>query len=307
MTFSDKKNRIAVIGPGGIGSVHIRILIELGADLCGVMSSSMSSASSAAEKIASEYQISVKPYCSLDALIEQETLDAISICTPPDRHYNYLIRALDANLAVFCEKPLFWDPEEEIAQVEKKLLSIENHKNRRVFVNTCNTSFLDVVDKDTIKNGYVSFFNFQFYTQGHYTYADIGQDLLPHGLSLLLELFGIQSISTLKKKIEKHRFICEFDYGRISVLFDFQEKPGGPKAFIFEIDGCKYERVQKGSGKTYKVLIKDYDQDVLIPVEDPFRVFINNFLEYCKDSLEPGADDFLISAANLRFMHKLIS
>ena len=306
MISSPEKTKIAVIGPGGIGAVHLRVLIESGAELRAIVSSSMESAYLASEKIEAEFNIQTTPYCSFREMLLQEEITAVSICAPPDKHYQYIVEALNSNLAVFCEKPLFWHPGETIDETNQKLLFLKNHKNRRIFVNTCNSSFLDVLDRNRMKRKQFNSFYFRFYTQGKYRYKGIGQDLLPHGLSLLLELVGKQKIQNIKSIIEKHSFICRFDYGDIDVNFDFHEESGWPKEFVFKIDEHEYERVQTGLGKTYKVFIKDHMQNILIPVEDPFKIFINDFVLYCGRGIKPKDDTFIVSAENLLLMCELL-
>ena len=302
-----EKTKIAIIGPGGIGAVHLRVFIESGAELRAILSSSIESAYLVSKKIEAEFNIQVTPYCSFSEMISREELTAVSICTPPDKHYKYIVKALNSNLAVFCEKPLFWHPGETIGETKQKLLFLKKHKNRRIFVNTCNSSFLDVIDRNRLKKKQFNSFYFRFFTQGKYRHKEIGQDLLPHGLSLLLELVGNQTIKNVKNTVEKHSFICRFDYGGIDIKFDFHEEPGCPKEFVFKIDGHKYERVQTGSGKTYKVFMKDHTQNALIPVEDPFKVFINDFVLYCDQGMKPKDDTFVVSADNLLLMCELIS
>lgn len=45
-------------------------------------------------------------YDDADALIADDTVDAVYIATPPDSHADLTIRALEAGKPVFCEKPL---------------------------------------------------------------------------------------------------------------------------------------------------------------------------------------------------------
>ncbi len=189
---SPERTRIAVIGPRGIGAVHVRVLVESGAELCAILSSSMETASLTAKSIEDEFNIKVTPYCSFEEMLLQENICAVSICAPPEKHYEYIVKALDSKLAVFCEKPLFWHPGEKRNEIRQKLLFLKSHKNRRIFVNTSNSSFLRAIENEMLEKKQIKSFFFRFYTQGRYRYENIAQDLLPHGLSLLLELGGVK-------------------------------------------------------------------------------------------------------------------
>jgi len=91
--------RIAVIGVGGWGKNHLRVLSELGCltAFCDIDP----------EKIKRyEERYRVKGYCSVDEMLEQERLDAAVICTPTITHYELAKKTLASGLHTFVEKPL---------------------------------------------------------------------------------------------------------------------------------------------------------------------------------------------------------
>jgi hypothetical protein len=47
-------------------------------------------------------------------------------------------------------------------------------------------------------------------------------------------------------------------------------------------------------------------QNILIPVEDPFKIFINDFVLYCGRGIKPKDDTFIVSAENLLLMCELL-
>lgn len=57
-----------------------------------------------AKSTANNYSIS-RVYESGESLIKQESLDAISICTPPSTHRDLFLFAADRGIDIFCEKP----------------------------------------------------------------------------------------------------------------------------------------------------------------------------------------------------------
>jgi UDP-N-acetylglucosamine 3-dehydrogenase len=91
--------KIAVIGVGGWGKNHLRVLSELGclAAFCDMDS----------EKVRRyEEKYRVKGYGSVDEMLQQEELDAAVICTPTITHYELTKKALSSGLHTFVEKPL---------------------------------------------------------------------------------------------------------------------------------------------------------------------------------------------------------
>ncbi len=91
--------RIAVIGCGRWGKNIVRNLSSLGA-LVAIVESNQETNS----KISTEY--GVQSFSSLDELIASKTADAVAIATPSETHAEVAIRAMEAGLDVFVEKPM---------------------------------------------------------------------------------------------------------------------------------------------------------------------------------------------------------
>jgi hypothetical protein len=104
--------RVALIGARrarqGLGPFVARDLQAAGVEVRAVLGTSASSASSAADEIAQRFGIRARPYASLDALLANESIDALVILSPAETHERYLRAALEARLHALCEKPLLW-------------------------------------------------------------------------------------------------------------------------------------------------------------------------------------------------------
>ncbi len=114
--------RIAVIGTGGWGKNHVRVLSELGY-LGAVCDLDASRASSYAEK----YR--VKAYSDVDELLAKEKPDGVTICTPASTHFAVASKTLKAGVHTFVEKPMtstVKEAEELIKEAErvKKILTV---------------------------------------------------------------------------------------------------------------------------------------------------------------------------------------
>lgn len=302
MSFK-KPLRVAIFGASGIGQVHARIFNQLGADVCAILGSSNDSAIKTALILKNKLNIIVQPFSDLNILLKKIKPDIVSICTPPNLHYEQIITCFDHNVAVFCEKPLFWNKAINLKELEKKLTYIKNHPNRRFFVNTCNASFLDQLGLVKPKN--LNSFSFIFYTQGKNKRKEIALDLLPHALSLLLNLLPNNQIKNFNEKITQNKYFCTFNYGNCLIKFDLQEEEDGPKELLFEINDRKFTRIQKGKDATYKVYFLDSYTNKQFKVEDPFSVYIKKFLNFCysKKSIQ---DEFDEAAFNMRLMGEIL-
>ena len=56
-----------------------------------------------------------RSYTDYRDMLDQETLDIVSICSPPETHLDQIRDALQAGLHVYCEKPVTWVSAEAIS------------------------------------------------------------------------------------------------------------------------------------------------------------------------------------------------
>ena len=92
--------RVGVIGVGGIGRTHITSWIANGVTPVAVADTKPEVLSATA------MELDASPFDSAEALIASGEIDIVSVCTPPSTHADLVISAIDAGLAVVCEKPL---------------------------------------------------------------------------------------------------------------------------------------------------------------------------------------------------------
>ncbi|MER9002671.1 inositol 2-dehydrogenase [Mesorhizobium sp. M0862] len=90
-----------MIGAGRIGALHARnIAVHEQAELVAVYDS----AAAAAETLASRH--GGRAAARLDDLFDDQSVDAVFICSPTDTHVELIGRAAAAGKAIFCEKPI---------------------------------------------------------------------------------------------------------------------------------------------------------------------------------------------------------
>jgi UDP-N-acetylglucosamine 3-dehydrogenase len=113
--------KIAVIGVGGWGKNHARVLKELG---CLIAICDLDAAR--AKEIAGKY--GVHSYSSIDDMLNKEQLDGCLICTPTKTHFEVAKKLIEQGVNTFVEKPMSFSTKEceeimEIAEKKKILLT----------------------------------------------------------------------------------------------------------------------------------------------------------------------------------------
>lgn len=107
--------KIAVIGVGGWGKNHARVLAELG-----VLGAVCDSDSARANEIATKH--GAKSYSSVDDMLAAERLDACLVCTPTRTHSTVTKKVIENGLHAFVEKPLAFSSKEceEMSQLARR-------------------------------------------------------------------------------------------------------------------------------------------------------------------------------------------
>lgn len=114
--------RVGVIGTGGWGKNHVRVLNEIGslAAVCDLDKSRM-------DLYSKKYR--VPGYASIAEMAKKEDLDAVTICTPASTHFKIASEMLAAGLHTFVEKPMT-----TTAADAEKLIDVAKGNNRTLTV-----------------------------------------------------------------------------------------------------------------------------------------------------------------------------
>ena len=121
MVDIDSKLRLAIIGVGGWGKNHARVLHDFG-----VLSAVCDMDTQRTKEIAERYN--TNSYYSIDDLLNTEKLDACLVCTPTKTHSVVAKKIMERGINVFVEKPLSFSSREceemvEISQKKKLILT----------------------------------------------------------------------------------------------------------------------------------------------------------------------------------------
>src|SRR5919206_4272014 len=121
MVAIGSKLRLAIIGVGGWGKNHARVLHDFG-----VLSAVCDMDAQRTKEIAERYN--TNSYHSIDDLLNTEKLDACLVCTPTKTHSVVAKKIMERGINVFVEKPLSFSSREceemvEISQKKKVILT----------------------------------------------------------------------------------------------------------------------------------------------------------------------------------------
>lgn len=95
---------VAIIGTGGIAPLHIKGYLTFKEDvnivaLCDIYPEK-------AEKMAADFDLDVTIYDDHEELLANESIDLVSVCTPPYVHAEIAINAMKAGAHAVVEKPM---------------------------------------------------------------------------------------------------------------------------------------------------------------------------------------------------------
>jgi UDP-N-acetylglucosamine 3-dehydrogenase len=103
--------KIAQIGVGGWGKNHARVLSQFV-----VLSAVCDADQNRAKETGQKY--GVNHYTSIDAMLKDEAVDAVFVCTPTSTHFDIAIKLISNKKSVFVEKPMTYKSEEGMKLLE---------------------------------------------------------------------------------------------------------------------------------------------------------------------------------------------
>ncbi len=134
--------RVGVVGTGGWGKNHVRVLNEIGAlaAVCDMDRERL-------ELFTKKYR--VPGYASVEEMTKKEALDGVTICTPASTHFKIASGTLASGLHTFVEKPMTTS----VADAEKLIdASRSSHRSLTVgFIERFNPPITEL--KKTIEGG----------------------------------------------------------------------------------------------------------------------------------------------------------
>ena len=114
------KVKVGILGLGRIGKIHLENLVSKISQAEVIAAVNPSEAGQNFARKLNVPLVSSDP----DIVFKNEEIDAVLICSPSDTHADYVIRAVEAGKAIFCEKPL----DLSLEKIQEILEATERHK-----------------------------------------------------------------------------------------------------------------------------------------------------------------------------------
>ncbi|MDX1488975.1 MAG: Gfo/Idh/MocA family oxidoreductase, partial [Acidiferrobacterales bacterium] len=142
------RHRVAVIGARrkrqGTGEYIAREFARCGCDVRAIVGTSESTIELARKALDQHYGIDCVGFTSLAALLQNEAVDIVAVCSPAEAHLAQLELAAQAGCHVFSEKPLWWSdhlrhcevPAREVSEATQRLLGQFLQQGRYLALNT---------------------------------------------------------------------------------------------------------------------------------------------------------------------------
>ena len=299
--------KVAVIGVGGIGWNHSRIYKKLEEDhpveLVAFSRRSGKNVKKTQQDLKDLYGpgIEIKGYSNYKKMLDEEQLDAVSICSPDKYHLEHIRYALKRGIKlILCEKPLA--PCSQLEQAKDLVDEVkENYKDVIIGINTQMVALKKEATKLLIKNyslDYSQLEKGQFLVEWgsnkrHKKASDRIEDLLIHALSIVnAEPEEITEQNTYKSVIK-----CDGDDRYI--ILDLHEKKRRGWGFHendHNLALFSFKWYENQLHMIYRIGNRD-EEDMVI--EDPLKTSLESFLRG-----EPLADldlglDVLVKTAKL--------
>jgi predicted dehydrogenase len=215
--------RVAIAGASGIGKHQAKWFALEGCEVAALLGSSLETAEQTRTVLRDSFGINARPYDDIRAMVAQERLDAISVCTPHRLHYEHTMTALKAGLHVLCEKPIVWDnarPENHLLHEARRMVEEARSAGKVLAVNTQYLAALQPY-QEIYRRRWGDFFPlkslyFEMESKGGRSgpneHEEIWVDLASHPLSLLVALMPGSSVvwESLDCAVGRAHVACRF-------------------------------------------------------------------------------------------------
>lgn len=299
-----KNSKNAIIGPSGIGRVHLRELINFGFQNIYLLGKKYKA--KRATLLLEEYKnVNFFNLKSIDNL-EKIKPDIINLCSPTKNHYNHIQVVKKFCKYLIIEKPIFWIKDKNISNL-KVARDLLNLRKNRIFINLPMISLANQVKKIN-KSKKIKHFNFNYFTKGKHKFDDIPIDLLPHALSFLFTLNSnkLNKLKILEINKKNNSWQCKIIINDCYCKFFFKQNPKNKKSILsFKINEDNYLRKSLVKKKfiVNKLLI---NKKKLINIKNPMSEYLNLILKNLnKNKVLKKNNDITLNS--IKIMEKLIN
>jgi hypothetical protein len=323
--------RIGIVGARraeqGIGQFVARDLAALGADVVAIVGTREETVSAATADLRRLYGLEVRGYQSVAAMLAQEQLDAIAICSPQQFHAEQMQAALEHRIHVLCEKPLVFTPGTDNVAAARPLVEGFAEAGLVLMVNQQWPYTLRAFDQCWPSARGTPVTSLEMLLAPAEDGPGMIPNAMPHVLSLLLSCVppGGRIEQPRIERPAAGRLDVQFDYvhaaGHTSVQAWFLQAPRQPRPAGYAINDCTVRRIIRMSdyamfleaggqglgeiargGPEFAVSAATANSDEKLQrvlLEDPLRLLLADFISRCRAGNAPGVDPALLDSVRL--------
>jgi hypothetical protein len=297
-----KKLTGVIIGPSGIGKVHLRELINFGFKNIGIVGKRFKK--DRITLLAKKHKdVNFYNFKSIKE-IKKIKPRIINLCSPTKYHYEHIFVIKNFCKNLIIEKPIFWTKKKSNLKLAKYLFNLKSNK---IFVNL---PMISLAKQIKAKNNLVKMdkLNFNYFTKGKNNFDNIPIDLLPHALSFLFTLNSnaLKNFKILNITKNKQFWSCKIIVNECLCNFVFKQDPNRQDSRLsFKINNDTYLRKQFIKNDIYiNKILKNKKE--LINIKNPMTDYLNFILKNLnkKDILKKNND---ITLNSIKIIEKLIN
>ena len=301
--------KIGIIGAArrhqGTGPYIARTFAALGHEISGILGTSEQSTEQALADLSSHYGIDTQGYTNFGQLIKHHDLDVIVIASPPETHLSYLELATKHKLHIFCEKPIWWPTNNELAleeyeQTLQSIIQTSKDNQRYIHLNTqwpYTLKDFSCLHPNAIINNEIKQFAMHLSPQSDGVSMLV--DAASHGLSMLYQLVGAGELHHIQRQSTSHGIQLNFDYehqqGVTQSTLGFIQSNEIPKPASYQINGHTVNRTV--SLPEYQIQLQSEQQT--ISIQDPLDASIRDFLACIDAGIESDESALILGARHL--------
>lgn len=221
---SSRPLRVGIVGARGIGKHHAKWFAQAGCEVAAVYGTTEPSAAAAAAALRELFDFQGQPYHDWDRFCHETDLDACSVCSPAENHFENVRDLAACGIHVLCEKPLVWNWDyTPLRIIEEATALVEAAAHHDILLGV-NAQYPAVLEgwrelNRRILGGEPDFSRLSFVmeTKGKprspHGPAEVWVDLGPHPLALLDRLTpGTVDWTTLRHQDAPNEAILDFDW-----------------------------------------------------------------------------------------------
>ncbi|OQY14302.1 MAG: hypothetical protein B6I30_00845 [Desulfobacteraceae bacterium 4572_187] len=282
--------KVAIIGAGrnnnGIGEYIAKYFYKNKATVISVLGTTNKTARHSANRL-KRYGIQATAYTDFYQMIEENKPDSIVIASPLPTHFEYLIKSVDANLNVFCEKPFIWNKNDDPLKLIDSIFQKAEGRNLKIAMNSqwpFSMPYYETLCGSIDRKNIDTFF---IHLSPIVAGKEMILDSLPHALSILYFTLGEGKIIKTDIESYENKLIIKFIYtmhtNNCEVHINLEREERQPRSFKFGFNDKIVHRVL--NLKNYDIYFKYLDKT--LKVADPLELSVKDFISSVKTKREP--------------------